>query len=88
MVAKGVLVAICSQAATSYKADDAINHVGESASVCGIVASAKYATSTNRQPTFLNLDRPYPNQVFTAVIWGADRDQFSYSPESLQGTTI
>jgi hypothetical protein len=63
--------------------DDAINHVGEMATVCGRVASAKYATSTRGQPTFLNLDKPYPNQVFTAVIWGSNRAAFPYAPESL-----
>lgn len=56
---------------------DAINHVGQMATVCGRVASAKYATKANRQPTFLNLDKPYPNHVFTAVIWGSDRAAFS-----------
>ena len=77
-----------SAAEQSYKPDDAINHVGENAVVCGVVASAKYATSTRRQPTFLNLQRPYPDQVFTAVIWGADRGAFEYPPESLAGKRI
>jgi hypothetical protein len=62
---------------------EAINHVGQTHTVCGRVASAKYATNANRQPTFLNLDKPYPNHVFTAVIWGSDRTAFSYAPESL-----
>jgi hypothetical protein len=61
---------------------DAINHVDQMATVCGHVASAKYATSANRQPTFLNLAKPYPNHVFTAVIWGSDRVAFPYAPES------
>ena len=73
---------------SQYRSDEAINHVGEDATVCGVVASAKYATSTRRQPTFLNLDKPYPNQVFTAVIWGSDRPQFKYEPESLQGAAV
>ena len=46
-----------------------------------MVASSKFAQDSNRSPTFLNLDRPYPNQVFTAVIWGADRGKFKESPE-------
>jgi hypothetical protein len=62
---------------------EAINHVGQMATVCGCMASAKYATNANRQPTLLNLEKPYPNQVFTAVIWGSDRAAFSYAPESL-----
>ena len=69
-------------------AAEAVNHVGESARVCGLVASAKYATETRRQPTFLNLDRPYPNHVFTALIWASDREAFPYAPEGLQGKRI
>ncbi len=52
------------------------------------VASAKYATNANRQPTFLNLDKPYPNHLFTAVIWGSDRAAFPYAPESLANRRI
>ena len=33
------------------------------------------------RPTYLNLDRPYPNQPFTVVIWGDDRSSFSPPPE-------
>ena len=68
---------------SNISAADAIHFVGHIATVCGQVASAKYASSTNGQPTFLNLDEPYPNQVFTAVIWGKDRASFSYAPEFL-----
>jgi len=67
---------------------DAINQIGQMATVCGRVASAKYATSANRQPTFLNLDKPYPNHIFTAVIWGSDRAAFPYAPESLADRRI
>jgi hypothetical protein len=33
-----------------------------------------------RPPEFLNLDKPYPGQIFTIVIWGEDRGKFG-SPE-------
>jgi hypothetical protein len=36
----------------------------------------------------LNLEKPYPNQVFTAVIWGAGRRAFDYAPETLSGRKI
>jgi DNA/RNA endonuclease YhcR with UshA esterase domain len=29
----------------------------------------------------LNLDKPYPNQVFTIVVWGINRSKFG-APES------
>jgi len=58
------------------------------ARVCGKVASAKYAESSRRSPTFLNLDEPYPNQVFTAVIWGDARPKFKTAPELLKGHAV
>jgi DNA/RNA endonuclease YhcR with UshA esterase domain len=62
-------------------AAEAKDHIGETATVCGTVASARYAASTKGQPTFLNLDKPYPNQVFTVLIWGENRSKFG-APES------
>ena len=63
-------------------------HVGETATVCGAVASANYAVKTKGQPTFLNLDRPYPNQVFTIVIWGTDRAKFGTPEATLMGKKV
>ena len=60
----------------SISARDAKDHVGQKATVCGKVASANYAVSSPGSPTFLNLDRAYPHQVFTIVIWGGDRSKF------------
>jgi hypothetical protein len=62
-------------------ATEAKDHVGEMATVCGRVESAHFASSSNKQPTFLNLDAPYPKQIFTIVIWGSDRSKFG-RPES------
>jgi hypothetical protein len=67
-------------AAFELTAQQAASHVGEAATVCGTVASANYAVRTKGQPTFLNLDQPYPQQVFTILIWGSDRSKFG-SPE-------
>ena len=57
-------------------ADQAKDHIGETATVCGRVVSTRYAERSNGRPTFLNFDRDYPNQPFTVVIWGADRAKF------------
>lgn len=57
-------------------AAQAKDHVGERATVCGVVASTRFADRSRGEPTFLNLDEPYPNQVFTIVIWGSDRPKF------------
>jgi hypothetical protein len=69
-------------------AAQAKSHVGEKAKVCGTVASTKYLPRSKGMPTFLNLDRPYPDQIFTAVIWGHDRRRFPIPPESLAGSFI
>lgn len=61
----------------SYQAK---NHLGENATVCGLVVSTKYLESKRRSPTFLDLDHPYPHQPFTIVIWGDDRQKFG-TPE-------
>ena len=60
---------------------DAAKYVGKRATVCGQVVSTNYAEDNKDRPTFLNLDRAYPNQKFTAVIWGENRDKFSKPPE-------
>jgi hypothetical protein len=68
-------------AAARLTPSEAGAHIGEEATVCGVVASATFASRSRRQPTFLNLDKPYPDHVFTAVIWGADRHAFNPAPE-------
>lgn len=62
--------------------DEADDYVGEEAVVCGLMASGTYSPTSNGQPTFLNLGQAYPNQVFTAVIWGENRPKFDQAPES------
>ena len=69
-------------------AEEASKHVDENGTVCGLVASAHFANRTKGQPTFLNLGKPYPDQVFTAVIWGSDRSKFGSPETSLNGKQI
>lgn len=75
---------VCSFPALAQEipATEAAKHVGENATVCGTIASEHTATTSKGTPTFLNLDRPYPEQVFTLLIWGDDRDRVSTLPES------
>lgn len=70
-----------SHAATLTPAQ-AQEHIGETATVCGVVASATWARRARGAPTFLNLDEPYPRHLFTAVIWGRDRAKF-VQPEAM-----
>jgi hypothetical protein len=74
--------------AAELTAQQAAGHVGETAIVCGTVASANYSVRTKGQPTFLNLDRPYPQQVFTILIWGSDRPKFGTPEVQLMGKRL
>lgn len=67
--------------AEELSAAEAAGHVGERQTVCGVVVSAKYAVDSIGQPTFLNLDRPYPNHIFTVLIWDSYGHRFSRPPE-------
>lgn len=69
-------------------AKDAFRRIGKTATVCGVVESARYLKGSGREPTFLNLADTYPKHPFTVVIWGESRDQFDYPPESLKGASI
>lgn len=76
-----------SGASEKLTAAQAKSHIGKSATVCGVVASADYAVRSQRKPTFLNLDEPYPRHIFTAVIWEEDRSKFG-QPETLKGRRV
>ena len=76
-----VVAPMLAPAADAITARDAAAHIGETLTVCGTVVSANYAVKSKGQPTFLNFDQPYPNQIFTVMIWGSDRAKFG-EPES------
>lgn len=65
----------------TYTAREAGGHVGEHARVCGTVVDAAYVPTVGGEPTFLNLEEPHPEPVFTALIWGDDRPRFGAPPE-------
>jgi hypothetical protein len=66
---------------TKITAAEAKDHVGETRTVCGKVASTHFASKTKGEPTFLDLDEPYPKEAFTILIWGGDRAKFG-APET------
>jgi DNA/RNA endonuclease YhcR with UshA esterase domain len=85
------LVALLIQPALAQKkltAAEAKDHFGETATVCGEVVSTRYAASSKGHPTFLNLDKPYPNQIFTVVIWGSSRTKFGTPENDFKGKHI
>ena len=91
LTTRAIALAVCALlfAATDVGAGDpvrisaaeAAQHVGEVAEVCGRVASAAHIAAVKGQPTFLNLERPYPDQPFNVVIWGSARSRFNAPPE-------
>jgi hypothetical protein len=53
--------------------EEATRHIGETATVCGTVLSDEYEPNEQSQPTLLDLGKPHPNAIFTAVIYGDNR---------------
>jgi endonuclease G, mitochondrial len=51
---------------------------GEKISVCGTVVSARYSRSSN---LWLNIDKQFPNQIFSVFIRKDDLVNFSYRPD-------
>ncbi len=76
------------QAQKTITALEAKDHINESATVCGNVVSARFSASTRGKPTFLNLEKPYPNQIFTVVIWGSNRTKFGTPEIEFKGKRI
>jgi hypothetical protein len=74
--------------AASLTPEEAAGHVGENATVCGVVASTTYAAQAPTAPTFLNFGKPYPDQIFTAVILGSDRKKFGTPEISLRDKPV
>jgi len=62
--------------------DEALNHVGERATVCGKVEGTYWATGSNGKPTLLNVGKDYPApDRFVVLIWEDNRSEFSQPPE-------
>jgi hypothetical protein len=58
-------------------------HIGETNTVCGFVASVRFLESAKGRPTFLNFDNPFPNHTFSVVIFESSRGKFASPPEEL-----
>jgi len=70
-------------------AEQAKQHIGETNTVCGLVAGARFLESSPGKPTFLNFDRPFPDHTFTVVIFESNRAKFKSPLEMLfTGKTV
>ena len=74
--------------AQSVSPADAARHIGQTATVCGLVVSTRFASRSRSQPTFLNFGQPYPHQEFTVVIWGDDRAKFGEPDVTYAGKQV
>jgi micrococcal nuclease len=78
-----------SGASTSIPAEQAKQHIGETNTVCGLVASARYMDSTRAKPTLLNFVKPYPDHAFSVMIPNPARSKFPEPPETFfTGKTV
>jgi DNA/RNA endonuclease YhcR with UshA esterase domain len=87
-LALGFLILEPALSQKNLTAAEAKDHLGETTTVCGSVVSTRYASSMKGQPTFLNLDKPYPNQVFTVVIWGTNLSKFGTPETGYKGKRV
>ena len=78
------IAAATASAQTTISTDQAKAHVGQTVVVQGRVASVHTSRAGH---TYLNFDRPFPDQTFTAVIFRSDSSKFS-NPAQWQGKTV
>lgn len=55
-------------------------YIGQKKTVCGTVVSTRIWK--DNKAVFINLDQKFPNQIFSATIWGNSIPNFSYEPAS------
>lgn len=66
----------------------AARHTGKDGMVCGKVEKARYAESSEGQPTFLHMGGAFPRHTFSARIAGSNRGKFGFPLESLEGKDV
>jgi len=76
-------VTIVAYSQDTITTEDAPKFLGLQKTVCGKVVSSHYSARSKGKPTFINLDKPYPNEVFTVLIWGSDRGKFEKPPREM-----
>jgi DNA/RNA endonuclease YhcR with UshA esterase domain len=67
--------------AQTIAVEDVKNHVGETVTILGKIADGRYLGSVSKKPTLLNINKAYPNQPLTVIIYGDNRTAFGYKPE-------
>jgi hypothetical protein len=62
---------------------EALQFRNQFTTVCGKAVQGIYMPELDNKPTFIYLDKPYPDQIFEIVISGSTRGQFGRVPEVL-----
>jgi hypothetical protein len=84
-----VSVSVAQEPSGSLSPEEAWRYIGKNEIVCGQVVDASYVKSAPESTTYLFLERPSPEQVFTVVIPIEKRDLFGEDPEkTLKGKRI
>jgi hypothetical protein len=82
------LIALCLMApaaiafAQTLSTAEALKHVGEQATVCGLIAGKHTAENAKGKPTFVDIDGAFPHQTFTVVIWEDSKSKVGEFPSS------
>jgi DNA/RNA endonuclease YhcR with UshA esterase domain len=88
LLAASAVFGVWSSATTAapLSPEGAAGHIGETATVCGVVVSSEYEATEQNQPTLLDLGKPHPNATFTALIY--NRQKFGTPETTLRGKRI
>ena len=76
------------KAQTSIKLEEVSKHVGDSVTVCGLVADMRYFENSKNKPTLLNIGAKHPDAPLTVVIWEDARALFTSKVEDLLNKNI
>jgi hypothetical protein len=87
LLATVVIWLVPALAANKLTPAEAKQHIGETATVCGVVASGRYSWARGK-PTFLDIDKAYPQQIVTVVIWGENRAKFGAPERDLRDKRV
>ena len=70
--------------------EEASKHIGDSVHLVAQITGVRQLANIDRRPTFINLGKPYPNQLLTLVIWEEVRNQITddLSEEKLKGGVV
>ena len=76
-------VSIVAYSQDTITTGEAAKFLGLQRTVCGNVVSSHHDASLEGQPTFMDLDKPYPYEVFTVLIWGSNKGEFEKAPQEM-----